>query len=364
MSGLSLRLDCTGEADFRLRLDCELPAAGITAIYGPSGSGKSTLLDCIAGLRRPGADSVVRFRDEYWQRPGSFVPTWRRRVAYVFQDARLFPHLDVRQNLHYALRRRHRDNGIGLQQVISWLQLDELLAHDPGALSAGQGQRVAIARALLSAPDLLLLDEPLANLDHTASQQCIVQLRQLADELDLPMLYVSHDIEEVSQLADQLVLLQDGCLVARGSLLELCSRLDTRLSQEEQAAAIVIGTVARHDPEFCLTELAVEGQPLLVGGNSHATGSTRRLRIPARDVSVCRQKPADSSILNILPVVLSDMQNDGASRVLLRLQLGSQFLLARITRKSAADLQLQVGDHLFAQIKSAALLMESTDTGE
>jgi molybdate transport system ATP-binding protein len=364
MSGLSLRLDWAGGTDFRLRLDCELPAAGITAIYGPSGSGKSTLLDCIAGLRQPGADSVIRFRDEYWQRPGSFVPAWRRGVAYVFQDARLFPHLNVRQNLRYALRRRHRDNGIGLQQVISWLQLDKLLDHHPAALSAGQGQRVAIARALLSSPDLLLLDEPLANLDHSASQQCIGQLQQLAAELDLPMLYVSHDIEEVSQLADQLVLLEDGCLTAQGSLLELCSRLDTRLSQEEQAAAIVIGTVARHDPEFCLTELAVEGLPLLVGGNHHAPGSTRRLRIPARDVSVCRQKPADSSILNILPVTLGEMENDGASRVLLRLVLGSQFLLARITRKSAAGLRLQVGDHLFAQIKSAALLMESTDNNE
>lgn len=364
MSGLSLRLDYSGGADFRLRLDCELPAAGITAIYGPSGSGKSTLLDCVAGLRRPEADSVVRFRDEYWQRPGSFVPSWRRRVAYVFQDARLFPHLNVRQNLRYALQRRHGDNGIGLQQVASWLQLDALLDHDPGALSAGQGQRVAIARALLSAPDLLLLDEPLANLDHAASQQCISHLQQLANELDLPMLYVSHDIEEVSQLADQLVLLEGGCLTGQGSLLELCGRLDTRLSQEEQAAAIVIGTVTRHDTEFCLTELEVEGQALLVGGNRQAAGSKRRLRIPARDVSVCRQKPADSSILNILPVTLSEMENDGASRVLLRLQLGSQFLLARITRKSAASLQLQVGDRLFAQIKSAALLMESTDTHE
>jgi len=364
MSGLSLRLDFTAGADFRLQLDCELPGEGITAIYGPSGSGKSTLLDCIAGLRQSGADSVIRFRDEYWQRPGSFVPTWRRGVAYVFQDARLFSHLNVRQNLHYALRRRHRDNGVGLQQVISWLQLHELLEHHPGSLSAGQGQRVAIARALLSAPDLLLLDEPLANLDHAASQQCIGQLQELAVELGLPMLYVSHDIEEVSQLADQLVLLEGGRLVAQGSLLELCSRLDTRLSQEEQAAAIVVGTVTRHDPEFCLTELDVEGQALLVGGSNHATGSKRRLRIPARDISVCRQKPADSSILNILPVTLSEMANDGASRVLLRLQLGSQFLLARITRKSAASLRLQVGDHIFAQIKSAALLMESTDSNE
>ena len=358
MSGLSLQLDCAAGEQFRLQLACELPATGITAIYGPSGSGKSTLLDCIAGLRRAAADSEIRFRGEYWQRPRLFVPPWQRRTAYVFQDARLFPHLNVEQNLHYALRRRHRDRGVSLAQVVSWLQLDDLLAQHPASLSAGQAQRVAIARALLSAPELMLLDEPLANLDHAASQQIIGQLQQLNTDLELPMLYVSHDIEEVSQLADQLVLLEQGRLAAQGSLLDLCSRLDTRLSREDQAAAIVVGTTAHHDARFSLTELDVEGQPLLLAGPRLAPGQLRRLRIPARDVSVCRQRPTDSSILNILPVTLSDVLEEGPSRVLLRLALGSQFLLARITRKSAAHLQLQVGDRLYAQIKSAALLME------
>lgn len=286
MSGLSLHLDCAAGEQFRLQLACELPATGITAIYGPSGSGKSTLLDCIAGLRRAAADSEIRFRGEYWQRPRLFVPPWQRRTAYVFQDARLFPHLNVEQNLRYALRRRHRDRGVSLAQVVSWLQLDDLLAQHPASLSAGQAQRVAIARALLSAPELMLLDEPLANLDHAASQQIIGQLQQLNTDLELPMLYVSHDIEEVSQLADQLVLLEQGRLAAQGSLLDLCSRLDTRLSREDQAAAIVVGTTAHHDARFSLTELDVEGQPLLLAGPRLAPGQLRRLRIPARDVSV------------------------------------------------------------------------------
>ena len=361
MSGLVLRLDCPGERDFRLSLDTVLSDRGITAIYGPSGSGKSTLLDCIAGLRRPLPGSTVRFRDQRWQEDAVFVPPWQRRIAYVFQDARLFPHLDVAGNLDYARRRCRAPGSPTRAQVIDWLDLQDLLDRAPDTLSAGQGQRVAIARALLSAPRLLLLDEPLANLDHAASQQCLGCLQRLAGELELPMLYVSHAIEEVSQLADHIVLLERGRAVGQGPLLELCSRLDTRLSSEEQAAAIALGTVRRHDPEFDLTEIDVAGHTLFVNRLVQAAGRPCRLRIPARDVSVCRQQPADSSILNILPVTLAGIGREDGARVMLRLALGSQYLLARITRKSAALLQLEVGDRLYAQIKSAALLMESID---
>ncbi|MEE4143556.1 MAG: molybdenum ABC transporter ATP-binding protein [Halieaceae bacterium] len=365
MNGLALRLDCPGQAGFRLQLDCELPDTGITAIYGPSGSGKSTLLDCIAGLRRPAAGGLVRFRGEQWLAPGTFVPPWQRGVAYVFQDGRLFPHLNVQRNLDYAAARRDvsRD-GATMEQVVHWLELGGLLGQTPATLSAGQKQRVAIGRALLSSPQLLLLDEPLANLDHSASQQCLAYLQRLARELGVPMLYVSHDIEEVSQLADHLVLLEQGGLVDQGPLLDLCGRLDTRLCREEQAAAIVLGSIREHDPEYGLTELVVEGQTLLIASGETTAGAPRRLRIPARDVSVCRHKPEDSSILNILPVTLTQMEADDSARVLLRLALGSQYLLARITRKSANRLDLQVGDRLFAQIKSAALLMESSDHHE
>jgi molybdate transport system ATP-binding protein len=236
-----------------------------------------------------------------------------------------------------------------------------LISRTTDTLSAGQKQRVAIGRALLSSPRLLLLDEPLANLDHAARQGCLRCLQRLSDELRLPMLYVSHDIEEVSQLADHLVLLDRGRLVEHGSLLNLCSRLDTRLSHEEQAAAILTASVTRHDTDFGLTELAVDGHPMFVNHLSHAPGQERRVRIPARDVSVCRQRPQDSSILNILPVTLCEIEATDTARLLLRLSLGSQFLLARITRKSAMELNLQVGDPIYAQIKSAALLMEATD---
>lgn len=361
MTGLALRINCPGERDFRLQLDCELPARGITAVYGPSGSGKSTLLDCIAGLRQPGADAVIRFGSKTWQAGTHFTAPWDRRVGYVFQDARLFPHLNVQQNLDYALTRRPTAGEISPDKVIAWLELEDLLASSPAALSAGQKQRVAIGRALLGAPRLLLLDEPLANLDHAASQQCLACLQRLADALDLPMLYVSHDIEEVSQLADYLVLLEQGQLVDQGSMLQLCSRLDTRLSHEEQAAAIVEASIARHDEYYGLTELSLAGQSLYVSHLPQKPGQPRRVRIPARDVSVCRQRPLDSSILNILAVTLTELEDSGEARILLRLSLGSQHLLARITRKSAVELQLQVGDQLFAQVKSAALLMEAAD---
>lgn len=361
MNALSLDIDCEGEQGFRLRLDCELPDTGITAIYGPSGSGKSTLLDCIAGLRRPQPGSRILFREERWQAEGLYMPPWERGVGYVFQDGRLFPHLDVRGNLIYALKRAGQA-GPALDTVSDLLDLRELLPRATQALSAGQKQRVAIARALLSAPRLLLLDEPLANLDHAAIAQLIPCLRRLARELALPMLYVSHDIEEVSELADHLLLLEHGRATAQGPLLELCSRLDTRLSHEERAAAIVLAEVRQHDTDFGLTELNLEGHSLFVNQLPDPVGRQRRVRIPARDISVCRERPDQSSILNILPVRVDEIEESGAARIMLRLSLGSQHLLARITRKSATELRLRVGDTLFAQIKSAALLMERAET--
>jgi molybdate transport system ATP-binding protein len=207
----------------------------------------------------------------------------------------------------------------------------------------------------------LLLDEPLANLDHAARQQCLRCLQRLSQELQLPMLYVSHDIEEVSQLADHLLLLEQGQLVEQGSLLALCSRLDTRLSHEEQAAAILTARVAQHDTAYGLSELTVNGHSLWVNHLPHAVGQSRRIRVPARDVSVCRQRPSDSSILNILPVSVVEIEETNAAKLLIRLSLGSQYLLARITRKSCVELELCIGDKIYAQIKSAALLMETSD---
>ncbi len=366
MSNLSLRINCRGAGNFLLDINCQLPATGITAIYGASGSGKTTLLNCVAGLSPADSGSLIRFRDKTWQSDAQFTPSWLRHIGFVFQDARLFPHLSVAQNLNFALKRRAIEvedarSDISFGNVVDWLQLSTLLDRMPESLSAGQIQRVAIGRALLSGPQLLLMDEPLANLDHAAREECLYYLRRLRSTLDLPMLYVSHDIEEVSQIADNLVLLENGQIQANGSLLDLCSRLDTRLSHQEQAAAIITGIVKTHDTSFGLTEVDVAGETLLVNHLDESPGQLRRLRIPARDVSICRTRPSDSSILNIIPVVLTEIEHTGDSRVLLRLAIGEQYLLARITRKSAEALKLQTGDKIFAQIKSVALLTGATE---
>ena len=358
MSGLALALRCSTGNGFSLDLDRELPNTGVTAIYGPSGSGKTTLLECVAGLRPADPDSRIHFRGRPWQTADVWVPPWRRRIGFVFQDARLFPHLNAGQNLDFALRRQQAPGAMDRTQVVERLQLEPLLAQMPATLSAGQRQRVAIGRALLSAPQLLLLDEPLANLDQLARRECLHYLQGLHRELELPMLYVSHDIEEVSQLADHLLMLEAGRALDQGPLLQLCSSLDTRLSHEERAAAIATGRIRRHDDSYGLSELDVEGQTLYVNRLPGPVGRTHRLRIPARDVSVCRERPEDSSILNILPVQLREIEETTGARVLLRLALGEQYLLARITRKSAVELGLAPGDALYAQIKSAALLSE------
>jgi len=360
VSSLQLDIQCQGENDFTLDLKCQLPAAGITAIYGPSGSGKSTLLDCIAGLRKPSDSSVIALNHTRWHAPGRCVPPWRRGIGYVFQDARLFPHLDTLGNLKYPLA-RNQPGSVTLDQVINWLELHDMLAHRVDTLSAGQKQRVAIGRALLGSPELLLLDEPLANLDHVAASECLRCLQHLSANTRIPMLYVSHNIEEVCQLADHLLLLESGRVTEQGSLLDLCSRLDTRLCREEQAAAIITGTISGQDEAFGLTELDIDGHILRVSQLRLPAGQSRRIRIPARDVSICRERPRNSSILNIFPVTIEELEDTTAPRLLLRLSLGRQYLLARITRRSAVELGLQKDDEVYAQIKSAALLTGPTD---
>ena len=361
MSLLQLELSWRGAGEFRLQIATALELSGVTAVFGASGSGKTSLLECIAGLRRPDQGSRVSFDGIEWLGPRGEMTAWERSIGMVFQDGRLFPHLSVSGNLDFAERRRHGGTPLPRQHVIDWLELGELLERPATELSAGQGQRVAIARALLSGPRLLLLDEPLANLDGAARRRCLTCLQRVQNQTGLPMLYVSHDIEEVSRLADQLLLLEAGSLVEQGPLIELAGRLDSRISHLARAAAILQATVRADDADYGLTELDLEGQPLWVNRLPGAPGDRLRLRIPARDVSVARSRPTDSSILNILETRLVEIENTNDARVLLRLAVGGQYILARITRRSAEQLALQPGDALYAQVKSAALLNEALD---
>ena len=353
---LSLRIDHRDEDGFALHVDLALPLTGITALFGPSGSGKTTVLDCIAGLRTDIHDADVLFGKEQWHGASGRRSPWERGVGYVFQDARLFPHLSVAANLDYA-QRRARGPAPSREAVLEWLQIADILERRPSTLSAGQAQRVAIARALLGGPRLLLLDEPLANLDRAAAATCLQCLSRIAVESALPMLFVSHRIEEVGNIADRLVLLREGRVEAQGKLPELLSRLDSSLAEDEAAAAILVARVAGGERRYGLTELSASGQTLFVS-SAAAPDSEQRVRIPARDVSVCRDRPQQTSILNILEVVLDSVRDVSATHCLLRLRLGEQFLLARITERSRRELQLEVGDRLFAQVKSSALLDE------
>lgn len=353
-SQLHIKVHHESADGFILDVDATLPLNGISALFGPSGSGKTTLLNCIAGLRPDIHGAHITFGNSLWQDGTRQTPPWDRALGYVFQDARLFPYLSVSDNLDFAAT-RGSGNGPSANHIIQWLEIASLLERMPDTLSAGQAQRVAIARALLRGPSLLLLDEPLANLDRQSAAQCLQCLARIARESALPMLFVSHRIEEVAAIADRLLLLRDGRVEAQGPLPEFLSRLDNSLADEENAAAILSTTVLARDDEFALTELRADGYPLFVPGIARA-GDTRRLRVAARDVSVCRQRPQETSILNILPVTVDSLRRVSPSHCLLRLKLREQFLIARITERSRRELAIEVGHALFAQIKSSALL--------
>jgi len=356
MSALQARFNLQRDAGFTLRVDSKLPGSGFSAIYGPSGCGKTSLLYCLAGLLRPGEGADIRFGEQAWQTDGCFLATHQRRIGFVFQDARLFPHLSVEGNLAYAEKRRHSERGPSRDQVCDWLQLQALLPRYSNQLSRGQQQRVAIARALLSAPDILLMDEPLANIDLASRRQILGHLERLHRESRVPVIYVSHDMEEIARLADWLLVMDNGRIIAEGPLLDLCSHLQLAIAHEEQAAAIVTASVLGQDSDYGLSQLSLEGQTVSVTAIDADVGTTMRLRIPARDISVCLSRPQQSSILNVLRARIVEIEPGLGSRLLVRLQVGEQYLLARLTRKSIANLQLKPGADVYAQIKSVALL--------
>jgi molybdate transport system ATP-binding protein len=358
---LDLAIDHRSPDGFHLQLSTQVPLTGVTALFGPSGSGKSTVLDTIAGLRRDLRTASVILDGEAWQNGDQWQPPWQRAVGYVTQRAQLFPHLDVAGNLAYA-ERRARATGIGRADVVRWLGLTDLLERSPATLSGGEQQRVAIARALLCQPRLLLLDEPLANLDRAAAGAILAALAGIRHSTKLPMLYVSHQIEEVHAIADRVLIIEAGQLVAEGRLVDLACRLDSRLTADEQAAAILEVEAADRDrygdqDDYGLQCVQADGQALWIAAGRRP----ERLRIPARDVSVCRERPRATSILNILEVTIDDLRPIGAAHYLLSLRLDRQRLLARITRRSRDELDLNPGDRLYAQVKSTALLTERHD---
>lgn len=351
---------------FSLDVSFQAPTKGITALFGPSGCGKTSVLRCMAGLNRLTGNLTVG--DEVWQddATNTFRKPYDRPIGYVFQEASLFPHLSVRSNLLFGARRASKKanaNALKFDDIVALLGISHLLERAPLALSGGERQRVAIGRALLSQPQLLLMDEPLAALDRMTKEEILPYLEALHESLLIPIVYVSHDITEVERLADTLVLLQDGRVVAAGPLYTLQSDPELPLLQAPEASVTIEGQVVRFDETYTLTTLAVAGGELVVPGHQGAAGGLRRLRISASDVSFTRVIPRETTILNCLPARILSITSHGggnAAQVNVIAGLGEDGngarIVGRITRKSKEALEMVEGAQVFAQIKSVALI--------
>lgn len=341
---------------FTLDAEFSVPAGGVTAIFGPSGSGKTLLLRTIAGLEGNSTGSF-KIGDDVWQSESSFLAPHKRSVGYVFQEPSLFPHLSVRRNLEYAVKRvPDGSQKVTFEEAVALLGVEPLLCRNPDSLSGGERQRAAIARALLTSPRLLLMDEPLASLDIAGKSEILPFLDRLHRELQTPILYVSHSPDEVAQLADYLVLLEHGSVLATGPIGEMLTRLDLPPAHGPEAEAVIEAEVAGYDAEDGLTYVDFAGGRITVVSQEMPLGRLVRIRLRARDVSLTLERHANTSILNILEATVEELSDNGHPQVTVRLSVGGLPILSRITRRSAITLDLVPGRKVFAQIKSVALL--------
>lgn len=343
--------------DFALDVAFTAPGAGITALFGPSGCGKTSVLRSLAGLHH--LSGRIAVADEVWQDSSRFVKPHRRAVGYVFQEASLFPHLSVRGNLLYGERRAGgADAAIRLEEVVDLLGLSQLVDRAPAHLSGGERQRVAIGRALLSRPSLLLMDEPLAALDRIARDEILPYLEALHARLSLPILLVTHDVSEVMRLADHLVLLKEGRVLASGALSDVLTQEASPLQALREFATVLDGVVRQRDPDGVVAVEAAGVRFLAVAPNL-AAGRAVRVRIAASDVSLTRTPSAETSILNVLPATVVGIDSAGPGEAHVRLSLGAgpqTVLVARLSRRSVERMGLHSGDRIHAQVKSVALV--------
>ena len=360
-SRIKLRL---ARAEFSLVVDLTLPGSGITVLFGASGSGKTSLLRCVAGLerRKKGTvgDALVSIAGELWQdeSKGLFLPTWQRPLGYVFQEASLLDHLDVRGNLEYGQKRAKSTAAkSALDAAIELLGITSLLGRATHQLSGGERQRVAIARALATEPRLLLLDEPLASLDLARRQEVLPWLERLRDELNIPMLYVTHAVDEVARLADTLVLLERGQVKACGPVASVMNQTGCPSFLGDDAGALLQASVDRIDERWQLARVSFGGGSLWLRDSGLPVGRQVRVRVLARDVSLATEKPTHTSIQNVLPCVIDALAVDThPSQTLARLRCGDSVLLARLTSRAVDALKLTPGMAAWAQVKSVALV--------
>jgi molybdate transport system ATP-binding protein len=357
-----MKLDVSFSTSYdRFSLDTSLTTSlkGVTGLFGPSGSGKTTFLRCIAGLKRA-EKGYVSFGNQVWQdeSKGIFIPPHQRPVGVVFQESRLFTHLSVLDNLNFGRKRNPTAvERVSWDEVLEILQLNPLLDRHPASLSGGEQQRVAIGRAILAGPELLLMDEPLASMDHQGKKRILGFIRQLQKRLQLPILHVSHDLEEILQLADYLALLEQGAITASGKITEIISRLDLPLSHRSDASTLVAAQVTKHDPAYHLNHLSfgTPKQTVYIPNTKLTIGEEVRIRIFARDVSLALKQPENSSILNLFPATVVEIAAENPAQFILRLAVSDTIILSRITKKSLENLDIKVGNQIIAQVKSVAL---------
>ncbi|MBB1486485.1 molybdenum ABC transporter ATP-binding protein [Oceanospirillum sediminis] len=379
---MSLQLDFRiHRASFELNVQLQLPNKGVTVLFGRSGSGKTTLLRCIAGLEYQ-ADGKLRFNNQIWQKKTFCLPVHQRPLGYVFQEASLFPHLNVLKNMQFGWQRVHENKrSVQFEEVVQLLGLGTLLNRYPSQLSGGQRQRVALGCALLTSPELLLMDEPMASLDSTSKADILPFLEMLKERLQLPVIYVTHSMDEVTRLADHLVYLQNGEVLAQGPLQQMLTDPDLPFISTGQASTVLQAQLKSSAiTEDYLAELTVEGQRLFISQqdiprnhlprnkqlqtNTHLAdtkpsgdaGSPIRVRVMARDVVLATSPPQQISLLNCLQVRVMDIRDDNnPSQSLVRLALGQQIMLARISRRSITRLGLKPDQQVYALIKGIAL---------
>ncbi|WP_407333729.1 molybdenum ABC transporter ATP-binding protein ModC [Enterovibrio sp. 27052020O] len=345
--------------NFSLSLTASIPSAGITAVFGRSGAGKTSLINAISGLVTPDSGSIrIGSKVLFDGDTGVNLRPEQRRIGYVFQDARLFPHMSVAKNLKYGCKWSDIDK---FNEVVSLLDIGALLSRYPNDLSGGEKQRVAIGRALLSDPELLIMDEPTASLDAPRRQELISYLLRLAQSLKIPVIYVSHSLDEILQLADHMLLLDKGEVIANGALHDVWGSPPMRpwLSAKEQSALVTATVVGAH-PVYAMTQLDLEGQPLWVTKVDENAGASVRLRIYANDISIAKTRPNDTSIRNVIPSVIqsivraASLSSDGGYCQIV-LQVGNESLLANITQWALDELGLMEGQEVFAQLKGVSI---------
>jgi len=343
-------------SEFKMNIDLSLPGRGVTAFFGHSGSGKTTLLRCIAGLIK--AQGKLQVNGETWQDEKLFIPVHKRPLGYVFQDANLFPHLNVLKNLHYGMKRvAIKGMKASLDQSIELLGIGHLLERKPERLSGGERQRVAIARALAVNPQILLMDEPLASLDLARKQEILPFLERLHDQLKIPVLYVTHSPDEVAKLADHLLVLDKGKAIANGHLTDVLARLDLPIQLGEDIGVVLEANINELDAQWSLASAKFPGGHLWVTDLGFSLGQSVRLRILARDISLSLTKQTGTSILNLLPAVIMEVtEGDHPSVQLIRLKIGESSVVSRLTTRSLVNMQLKVGKSVWVQIKSVAII--------